>query len=193
MLRIRVCAWLVVTVLTTDLCQTCKGVGFLEVQTSLFPGEPDQTDCPDCDGVNRARVHAPDSTDPWEPIPVPGAPVHGCSGMTCQVCHRTAAQEAKQAIAAVDLNAADEWKRTAAYVVARFADDGRQFTTDDVMLELEQTSVRTHDARALGPVMQRAIRSGLIAEVGMTKSRRRHGARIPVYAGAALARALEAS
>lgn len=90
---------------------------------------------------------------------------------------------ADDAIRRVDENADEGWKRAAARIVWEFAKMRDGFTTDDVMEGLEGMGVVTHDNRALGPVMRRMIRKNIIHEIGMTRSRRRHGARIPVYAG----------
>lgn len=91
--------------------------------------------------------------------------------------------EADKAIKQVDENADEGWKRAATQVVWEFAQSSNAFTTDDVMEALEGLGVVTHDNRALGPVMRRMIRGRHIREIGMTRSRRRHGARIPIYAG----------
>ena len=91
---------------------------------------------------------------------------------------------ADEAIQRVDENADEGWKRAATQVVWDWSRTTSHFTTDDVMDSLDGLGVKTHDNRALGPVMRRMIRSNVITEVGMTRSRRRHGARIPVYAGA---------
>lgn len=90
---------------------------------------------------------------------------------------------ADEAIKRVDENADEGWKRAAERSVWEWSQTGSHFTTDDVMDSLAALGVTTHDNRALGPVMRRMIRNNTIIEVGMTRSRRRHGARIPVYAG----------
>lgn len=90
---------------------------------------------------------------------------------------------ADAAIKQVDENADEGWKRAAERSVWEWSQTGSHFTTDDVMDSIDALGVKTHDNRALGPVMRRMIRSNVIEEVGMTRSRRRHGARIPIYAG----------
>lgn len=94
---------------------------------------------------------------------------------------------ADEAIKRVDENADEGWKRAATQIVWEFAQMPGGFTTDDVMEGLDGMGVVTHDNRALGPVMRRMIRGGHIQEIGMTRSRRRHGARIPIYAGKSFA------
>lgn len=90
---------------------------------------------------------------------------------------------ADEAIARVDANADEGWKRAASQAVWERSQGVYSFTTDDVMEDLDALGVVTHDNRALGPVMRRMLTTGVIREIGMTRSRRRHGARIPVYAG----------
>ena len=94
-----------------------------------------------------------------------------------------AIEEADKAIQQVDEHADERWKAAAEAVVFSRACSSEPFTTDDVMDDLAVLPVTTHDGRALGPVMRRAVRSNQIHEISMTRSRRRHGARIPVYQG----------
>lgn len=103
--------------------------------------------------------------------------------MTDQPTLWDALAAADQAIARVDENADEGWKRAADQVVWEWSQTYRDFTTDDVIESLDSLGVTTHDNRALGPVIRRMVRKGIIHEVGMTRSRRRHGARIPIYAG----------
>lgn len=94
---------------------------------------------------------------------------------------------ADEAIRRVDENADEGWKRAAGLAVFQRAKMGQPFTTDDIMEDLSDMGVVTHDNRALGPVIRRALQTAIIKEIGMTRSRRRHGARIPVYAGESFA------
>lgn len=68
------------------------------------------------------------------------------------------------AIAQVDANADPSWKDWALDAVQRCCEEGRPFTTDEVWLELSGTEsqVSTHERRAMGAVMQRAAKLGLI-------------------------------
>lgn len=93
--------------------------------------------------------------------------------------------EGHEAAQAAEGAADDEWRKGAVYVIDKMAELGLVFTTDDVMDVLASSNLRTKDNRALGGVVRRAITSKAIVEVGVTRSRRRHGARIPVYQGAA--------
>lgn len=94
-----------------------------------------------------------------------------------------ALQQADEAIERVEKNADPEWMEAATRAVWERSRLGETFTTDEVMEDLESVNVSTHDARALGPVIRKAIKRGMITEVGMTRSRRRHGTRIPIYQG----------
>lgn len=105
--------------------------------------------------------------------------------MTEQITLEEAIAAADEAIARVDEHADIDWKATATEAVRVLSLAGSEFTTDDVMEHLERMGAHTHDNRALGPVIRRAVRSNEIREVGMTRSRRRHGARIPIYKGVA--------
>lgn len=66
------------------------------------------------------------------------------------------------AIRRVDEHADPAWRETALAAVSRLAAAGQPFTTDDVVRALPAT-VSTHDPRALGPVMLRAARMGIVA------------------------------
>lgn len=90
---------------------------------------------------------------------------------------------ADEAIQRVDRNADEGWKMAATQAVWDRSRMSVPFTTDDIMDDLDNMGVVTHDNRALGPVIRRMINKNVITEISMTRSRRRHGARIPVYAG----------
>ena len=117
------------------------------------------------------------------PEPVRPEKTHACTGMTCQVCHGKAAQEANTAIKRGSQAADPAWIAAATGIFWDLSRSSAGFTTDEVMEALEELGVETHDSRALGGVVRRFLNRGLITEVGTTKSRRRHGARIPIYVG----------
>ena len=116
------------------------------------------------------------------PEPLPER-THACTGITCQVCHDTAATAATAAMKRGSKAADPAWIDAAGEIMWERYRSGREFTTDEVMEALEELGVETHDSRALGGVVLRFLNKGLIHEVGTAKSRRRHGARIPVYVG----------
>jgi hypothetical protein len=71
------------------------------------------------------------------------------------------------AIARADDGAAPDWKTMAAAAVRHCADQLHTFTTDDVLVRLAELGApRTTSLTALGPVMQRAAKSGLIVKTG---------------------------
>ena len=119
----------------------------------------------------------------FDDTPLPGTPTHACAGIHCQVCHGRADSQAQDAIKRGSRNADPQWVQAATWVLNRLIASRAEFTTDEVMEGIDYVGATTHDARALGGVVQKALRSGRMVEVGMTKSRRRHGARIPVYRG----------
>jgi hypothetical protein len=84
------------------------------------------------------------------------------------------------AIAQVDANADDEWKRYALGFIAEMSADMDEFTTDDLW---DAGLIKPREPRALGPVMRRAAKRGLIATTGeFRKSRYRNCAPLPVWA-----------
>jgi hypothetical protein len=84
------------------------------------------------------------------------------------------------AIAQVDANADDEWKRYALGFIAELSADLDEFTTDDLW---DAGLIKPREPRALGPVMRRAAKRGLIATTGeFRKSRYRNCAPLPVWA-----------
>lgn len=72
---------------------------------------------------------------------------------------------------------ADEaWKKRARILVAEFAATGKVFTSDDVMLKLEEEGVTTSEPRALGVIFRSMAKRGDIKRVGYITSTRRKGA-----------------
>ncbi|MBK3601004.1 hypothetical protein JHN50_04325 [Streptomyces sp. MBT98] len=84
------------------------------------------------------------------------------------------------AIAQADANAHDQWKRYALDFVAEVSTVLDDFTTDDLW---DLGLIKPNEPRALGPVMRRAAKRGLIATTGeFRKSRYRNCAPLPVWA-----------
>jgi hypothetical protein len=73
------------------------------------------------------------------------------------------------AIDRVDENAQKDWKDAARVAVAALASLKDTFTTDDVWKLLETQGYQTHEPRALGAVMRRAARNGLIESTDRTR------------------------
>jgi|WetSurMetagenome_2_1015567.scaffolds.fasta_scaffold239523_2 hypothetical protein len=63
----------------------------------------------------------------------------------------------------VEVHANPEWREVAYQCVVAVAKRLEEFTTDQVIAELAQYPVTTHEGRALGPVMVRAARENIIA------------------------------
>lgn len=90
----------------------------------------------------------------------------------------------KQSIERAEAHANALWLHMAESIVIRLAKTKRFITTDMVWAELDKSDVRTHEPRALGSVMQRAIREGYIYHAGTYKKSARsvcHSRPIPVY------------
>lgn len=76
---------------------------------------------------------------------------------------QAAAENAKRAaVQRVDEHAAPAWKEYALGVVKRVAERLTEFTTDEVLTEMQDAPVWTHELRALGPVMTAAQNAGYI-------------------------------
>jgi hypothetical protein len=68
-----------------------------------------------------------------------------------------------EAIAQVEANADREWKTAALGAVRWLAANRVEFTSDDVWRLLpDQSAATTHEPRALGAVMRKAARDGLV-------------------------------
>lgn len=122
-------------------------------------------------------------------IETPGAgedkgKVHACTGMSCSFCHREADRARDQKIQQALDHADDDWKALAERLLRQSARLGIDFTTDEVMEQLDDSPFTTHEPRALGGIVKRLIRQGVITQVGWARSRRRHSSPIPVYCGA---------
>lgn len=71
----------------------------------------------------------------------------------------------REAIDRVELNADNRWKEAAAEVVRRVASDRAEFTTDRIWALLEKDHPNLgppHEPRAMGAVMRKAAKAGLI-------------------------------
>lgn len=73
-----------------------------------------------------------------------------------------AATKRDNAIERVDKHADSDWKVLALETVKAVAQRFAEFSTDLVLAELANSPIRTHELRALGPVMLSARRAGYI-------------------------------
>lgn len=78
-----------------------------------------------------------------------------------QLSFDKALQSRDEGMDRVDANADSEWKDVALVTVYACASIHRTFTADDVWLWIPE-HVYTHEPRALGPVMVRAVKEGWI-------------------------------
>ena len=97
---------------------------------------------------------------------------------------KEARQETEEAMRRADEHANQRWSDECAHVIWRLAKSGDPFTTDEVMTIMAESQYKTHEPRALGPVVNRALRKKVIKPTGdYVKSTRRHSSPIPVYIG----------
>jgi hypothetical protein len=78
----------------------------------------------------------------------------------------------------VDANADLDWKEAAMQSVAVICKElgfGAYFTSDEVWAKIESDfpNATTHERKALGPIMAKAARSGLIRKTGQYRESRR--------------------
>jgi hypothetical protein len=66
----------------------------------------------------------------------------------------------------VDEHADERWKDAAYETVIEVAQAKATFTADDVQMNLDKKPVHTHELRALGPIMLKAVRAGYIVQDG---------------------------
>jgi len=84
-------------------------------------------------------------------------------------------QTSQSHIEACSAHANPTWKSAALAATMRLARQRRQFTSADVLRELEMSSdARTHDLRAIGGVLQEARNLGIIESVGLVRRNDRH-------------------
>ncbi len=62
-----------------------------------------------------------------------------------------------------------KWQRAALAAVKRLARKRRTFTTADVLAELQKSQQKTHDLRAIGPVMVDARVAGIVVSNGLVR------------------------
>src|SRR4029450_6831716 len=74
----------------------------------------------------------------------------------------SASANREEAIERVDRNAQEQWKEAANESVREIALENEQFTTDDVRRVLDAKPVITHELRALGAMMIKAYKTGII-------------------------------
>lgn len=96
----------------------------------------------------------------------------------------TSRQARDHAIAQVDEHASELFKNRADAIVRHLARSGVEFTTDDVWSKM--TGIFTSEPRALGAVMTRLAKAGIIEKTGIYVASSRvecHARPIPVWVG----------
>lgn len=88
------------------------------------------------------------------------------------------------AIDQAEAHASTTWMKKAYQIIQELAKSQRIFTTDHVWEALAKTEFRTHEPRALGGLMQKAVRDGHIVATGAYRKSTRpecHSRPIPIY------------
>lgn len=104
--------------------------------------------------------------------------------MTQQTIFDITEKKKQEGIELVYRHANTDWKRAAAARLLEVAQTQRTFTSDDVLIYLEQKGITTGDNRAIAAVLQAFGRAGLIRGTDrFVRCRRpqRHGAPIMVW------------
>lgn len=90
-----------------------------------------------------------------------------------------AIRNCKNGMDRAEAGASDEWKAYALGFIAEFSPTLKNFTTDDLW---DAGMIKPLEPRALGPVLRRAVKHGLIAKTGeYRKSRYRNCAPLTVW------------
>ena len=93
-------------------------------------------------------------------------------------------QARDRAMRAVEQNTDPEWSNVAEQVLRDMAASGEPFITDWLWPVLEQAGVVCHDNRALGPIVRRLAKQGVIRKTGVyVPSTRRHMTPVPEWVG----------
>ncbi len=91
----------------------------------------------------------------------PQACPHGRWTGSCFACDRAAAPQPAEAVERVEAHADPEWCAAALSAVRYLADHLAEWTTDEVWGLLKARGEATHEPRALGAVMRRAVADGI--------------------------------
>ena len=92
-----------------------------------------------------------------------------------------AIQQGQEAIGVVDAHADHVWKVSATGHIQRM-DRGHTFIAEEVVIHLAEEGLATSNAKAIGAVIQRAARAGLIVKTGHAlPARTSHGSLKPEW------------
>ena len=90
--------------------------------------------------------------------------------------------ETRAAIQQSELHANDACKVLVLEEIKKIAEEKEEFIANDIFLRAKDLTVSTHDFRAIGPVIAKAKRMGLIMETGKyAKNPNRHGSPCPIW------------
>lgn len=88
-------------------------------------------------------------------------------GTYCSLCDYEATRATEEAIKQAEENASQEWATLAWQTLKLIAENRLEFTTDDLWAELERyPNITTHEPRAMGAIMRKAIKHKWIQPTG---------------------------
>lgn len=105
--------------------------------------------------------------------------------MSDQLTLEDAVTARDKAIEQVERNAYEHWLDVAYEAIRTIAQTEGTFTADEVWRLIDWTGATTHEPRAMGAVMKRAVKDGLIEPTGQYRKSTRpqcHARPQPVYA-----------
>lgn len=106
-------------------------------------------------------------------------------GTFCSLCQMEADRLTEEALARVEQNATDEWLDLAWQTLKKVATENQTFTTDQIWAILDRyPNVRTHEPRAMGSIMRKAVKHGWVQKTDRYVSTNRpiaHGKPIAVW------------
>lgn len=82
--------------------------------------------------------------------------------------------ETQEAMVAVYTNADPDWKAVAKETILRLARQNEVFTSLEVVTALEAEQVKTHDLRAIGPLLVMAAKAGTITHESFIRRNDKH-------------------
>lgn len=102
--------------------------------------------------------------------------------MSEQITIFEAIEKRNDAIDRGEINAKTEWKSLALHAIQQLCYTRREFTADDIWKKIDGCGVTTHDRRALGGVMRKAVNEKWCRNtMRYVPSKRRHASPIPVW------------
>jgi len=73
----------------------------------------------------------------------------------------------------IESKVSEEWKEKVGKIIRGLALTRQPFTSDEVWAGIHSEGLTVHDNRALGPMMMKASRSGIVVKTGRTRTSKR--------------------